>query len=90
MECGQYNKRWSYIHMQPVQTLLTAKDLQAKYLLPVHNSKFELANPIWYEPLEKISALAENDNFPLLTPMNGAIVFFAKLGHYNNSWWKSV
>lgn len=90
LECGQYDKRWSYIHMQPEQTLQAAKDLQAKYLLPVHNSKFALANHAWHEPLEKISALAENDNFPILTPMIGEIVYFTNLGHYNNSWWKSV
>ncbi|MDR2769767.1 MAG: MBL fold metallo-hydrolase, partial [Puniceicoccales bacterium] len=39
LENGQYNERWKYAHMFPIETLMAAEDLRAKALLPVHNSK---------------------------------------------------
>ncbi|PZP43581.1 MAG: MBL fold metallo-hydrolase [Pseudopedobacter saltans] len=90
LECGQYDKRWSYIHMAPEETMQAAKDLHAKFLLPVHNSKFALANHAWFEPLDQISTIAENENFPIMTPMIGEVVDMMKLSSYNNKWWLNV
>lgn len=71
LENGQYDKSWKYIHMQPEQVLLAAKELNAKRLFPVHSSKFALANHSWNEPLKRISELNTTDPIELLTPMIG-------------------
>src|SRR5208283_2368005 len=44
LENGQYNIKWRYIHSLPHEVLIAARDLNAIRLLPVHNSKFALAN----------------------------------------------
>ncbi|WP_447642709.1 MULTISPECIES: MBL fold metallo-hydrolase [Chitinophagaceae] len=90
LECGQYDKRWAYIHMQPEQTLQAAKDLHAKCLFPVHHSKFALANHAWNEPLDRITALATKEMFPIITPQIGEKI---DLNHLSTSfpyWWRHV
>lgn len=57
LENGQYDANWPYSHMQPEEVAQAARDLRAKALLPVHSSKFEIANHPWDEPLRRISAL---------------------------------
>jgi L-ascorbate metabolism protein UlaG (beta-lactamase superfamily) len=47
MEAGQYNKRWSDVHMFPDQTYQAAKDIRAKAVMPIHWGAFSLA----YAPL---------------------------------------
>lgn len=75
LENGQYNTAWKYIHMMPEETLKAAKDLQAKKLIPVHNSKFCLSLHAWDEPLKKITALQKDENLHVLTPKIGEKVF---------------
>jgi L-ascorbate metabolism protein UlaG (beta-lactamase superfamily) len=41
--CGQYDKRWANIHMNPEEAVRAAEDLQAKALLPAHVGKFTIA-----------------------------------------------
>jgi hypothetical protein len=50
LEDGQYDKAWRYIHMMPEETLRAADDLRAIHLVPVHNSKFCIANHDWDAP----------------------------------------
>ena len=71
LENGQYNTSWKYIHMMPEQVLKATKDLEAKRLLPVHNSKFALANHSWDEPLKKITELNRDNSVSIITPMIG-------------------
>ena len=54
LENGQYNKNWKYSHLFPEETLKVSVELGAKYLIPVHNSKFTLAPHAWYEPLREL------------------------------------
>ena len=64
LENGQYNKNWRYIHQLPEDVLKSFNDLNAKRLLPVHSSKFALANHPWDEPLTTISKnCKESRNF---------------------------
>ena len=35
MECGQYNEKWHSIHMYPEETIVAAKDIQAKAIMPI-------------------------------------------------------
>lgn len=74
METGAYNELWSEIHMLPEQSLQAHLDLKGRYLLPIHNATFDLAQHPWYEPLEQITALAEEHNVNLLTPKFGETI----------------
>ena len=89
LECGQYDQNWRYIHMLPQQVMQAARDLDAKQILPVHWSKFALANHSWDEPVtELLRSVKENDP-QVLTPMLGQ-----KINLVNPSallhWWKNM
>ncbi|KQS31324.1 MBL fold metallo-hydrolase [Dyadobacter sp. Leaf189] len=71
LECGQYNEAWKYIHMMPEETVLAAKELNAKKLMPVHWAKFSLALHDWNEPIQRAVAEAGKQNIPLVTPLIG-------------------
>ncbi len=43
LECGQYNENWNWVHSFPEDAVKAASDLNAKCILPVHHSKFLLA-----------------------------------------------
>lgn len=90
LENGQYDKNWKYIHMSPEETIQAAKDLNAKRILPVHSSKFALANHAWDEPLARASALAKAADIPFLTPVIGAAVNLKDSTQVFTSWWESV
>ena len=89
LENGQYNQAWKYIHMMPEQVLQASTDLKAKRLLPVHHSKFALSIHSWDEPLNKISALNESKNIPLLTPKIGEKVLLDNFSQKFSEWWKN-
>ena len=74
LENGQYDKDWKYIHLLPADLLKAFKDLNAKRLLTVHNSKFALGNHPWDEPLIKVSTSAKELHIPLLKPLIGEVV----------------
>ncbi|HYH16079.1 MAG TPA: MBL fold metallo-hydrolase, partial [Flavisolibacter sp.] len=71
LENGQYDNAWKYIHMTPEETVQAAIDLKAKRLLPVHWSKFALANHAWNEPAIRVQREAQRRDMPLLQPMIG-------------------
>jgi L-ascorbate metabolism protein UlaG (beta-lactamase superfamily) len=88
LENGQYNEKWKYIHMFPEQTLNAGKDLHAKRVLPVHNSKFALAQHEWDEPLRKLSALHHENDFTLITPRIGQVVYLRDTLQVFEFWWE--
>ena len=90
MENGQYDEAWPYIHASPDQTLKAAKELKAKYVFPVHSSKFTMGNHPWDEPLQKISELNKSYGFPLLTPRIGEPVNLDDMGQPFKEWWVGI
>lgn len=86
LECGQYNRLWPQIHMQPEETVQAALDLGAKILMPVHWGKFKLALHDWDEPVERVVAEAANWQLPLLLPAiaERRALFQA----HNQAWWR--
>ncbi|SDE05730.1 L-ascorbate metabolism protein UlaG, beta-lactamase superfamily [Niabella drilacis] len=88
LECGQYNQQWPYIHSLPREILPEALELKAQRVLPVHHSKFKLAQHPWYEPLQQVTALAETGKFPLLTPKIGEKVDLDQLDKPWERWWE--
>lgn len=71
MECGQYNERWEAIHMMPEQTVQAALDIQTRQMMPIHWAAFTLAPHEWYQPAERVSKAALENNMPLITPEVG-------------------
>lgn len=86
LENGQYGTEWPYIHMFPEQTAQAAVDLGAKLLLPVHWSKFVLANHSWNEPIKRLVVTAEKINLPVTTPMIGEAVIIGE-EYPDKVWW---
>ena len=90
LENGQYNKNWKYIHMQPSETIQAAKDLKAKRLFPVHNSKFPLSTHPWDEPLKRITELNKEVNLNLATPMIGEEINLEDPSQQFLKWWEGL
>lgn len=88
LECGQYNKNWPYIHSLPQEIITEVQELQAKHFMPVHHSKFKLAQHAWYEPLEAVSSFAKAANIPVTTPKIGEVVPLNNLNITWEEWWK--
>ncbi len=89
LENGQYNSDWKYIHMMPGEQNQAMKDLGAKNLIPVHNSKFKLAAHPWTEPLESVVQYKDG-NYTLLTPKIGEKIILDAKPHSTTQWWKSL
>ena len=87
LENGQYDKKWKYVHLIDDEVLRAGKDLEAKRILPVHSSKFALANHAWFEPLVNLSKLNGRTNVPLVTPMIGEPVYLNDSGQGFSQWW---
>jgi L-ascorbate metabolism protein UlaG (beta-lactamase superfamily) len=87
VETGAYDKRWSFVHMQPEQTMQAHRDLRGRWLLPIHNGTFDLAMHAWDEPFERISALAADHGVALATPRIGERLDLAAPGA-TRAWWR--
>jgi L-ascorbate metabolism protein UlaG (beta-lactamase superfamily) len=87
LENGQYNTSWKYIHLMPNEVLQAAKDLKAKRLFPVHNSKFALANHSWDTPLKEITEFNKSVNQSLITPIIGELVNLNDTTRIFSEWW---
>ncbi|QNK63836.1 MBL fold metallo-hydrolase [Pedobacter sp. PAMC26386] len=89
LECGQYNELWPFIHMFPEQTVMAAKDLKAKVLLPVHWAKFTLALHDWNDPVLRVTKSAEESGQLITTPLLGETFHIG--GNYpDTKWWLNV
>lgn len=89
LECGQYNQDWRLIHMTPEETAQAAVDLNAKALMPSHNSKFKLSHHAWNEPLKRVSKASEGKPYRLLTPRIGEKVETDDQTQQFTHWWES-
>ncbi|NBL64010.1 MBL fold metallo-hydrolase [Flavobacterium sp. NST-5] len=89
LEAGQYNTDWKYIHMLPEETVLAAKNLNAKKLLPVHWGKFALAFHDWDEPIIRVCEEAKKQNQDLVHPKIGEIIDFDDL-KAGEKWWQHI
>lgn len=87
LETGQYNKDWRYIHMLPGEQLKAMEDLQAKRMIPVHNSKFALAAHPWNEPMQKLWDLNQN-RLRILFPKIGEKINWEDDTKTYDAWWK--
>ena len=89
VETGAYNKLWKDIHMHPSESMQAHLDLNAKAMMPVHNGTFDLSLHDWYEPLESILSLAQENKVKLITPIFGEAVMI-KEPKQTQAWWQSL
>lgn len=90
MENGAYNENWPMVHMSPEETFQAHQDVKGIAMLPVHNGTFDLAMHPWYEPLERLHALAYAKGVPMITPEMGQRVPLDNLEvAEGNRWWRS-
>lgn len=90
MECGQYNVAWQSVHKLPDEVRQATIDIKAKRMLPVHHSKFSLAQHSWDEPLISISELSKDAPYTLATPMIGEVVDLNKPDQHFKQWWVGI
>lgn len=87
IETGAYDHSWPDVHMLPEQSLRAHLDLKGQYMLPIHNGTFDLALHDWFEPFERITALAHAQQVPLLMPQIGAPVQLSAPPYWL-PWWR--
>ena len=87
LECGQYNKNWKYIHMMPDEIIKAVKDLNARYLLPVHWAKYALAQHDWDEPITRVIEESIKNDVSFIHPMIGEAIDLNDLKP-GEAWWK--
>jgi len=90
LENGQYNLAWEAIHLLPKQFVKAADELHTKKVIPVHSSKFVLAQHAWNEPLNEISDYYKNGafNYTLTTPRIGETINLDDDRQTFSEWWK--
>jgi len=71
LETGAYNVNWPEVHMRPEESIQAHIDLQGRYLLPIHNGTFDLSMHSWHEPFDRIVALGNAQDIPVVTPLMG-------------------
>ncbi len=87
LENGQYNKSWKHIHTLPDELMQVQKDLNARVIFPVHNSKFTLADHAWSDPQELAYVHAKEANQKIITPKIGEIVNLSDSTQVFSRWW---
>jgi len=88
LECGQYDRRWPNIHMQPEQTFAAHQDLRGKRLMPLHWGAFSLALHSWIDSVERVKAAAEPSHTEIMTPELGDITPITSGAYPKTAWWK--
>ena len=87
MECGQYNKLWTAIHMMPEETVRATLDVKGKLLLPIHWGAFTLAMHSWTDPIVRATAEATLVNLPITTPKIGEPILLDYKQIPHSKWW---
>lgn len=90
MECGQYNKEWSNIHMMPEETVQAALDVKAQIAMPIHWGAFTLALHPWTEPVTRMANKAAEVNMPITTPRIGERFSVGEGNYPTSKWWAST
>ncbi|ASS73688.1 hypothetical protein CIG75_00985 [Tumebacillus algifaecis] len=88
MECGQYDPRWSAIHMMPEETVQAHLDVRGNVLLPIHWAGFTLALHDWTDPIERVTNAAQAQGVVISTPKIGEAVSFPASEYPASHWWR--
>ncbi len=87
MEGGQYDERWSAIHMQPEESVQAHLDVRGKYMMLIHWGAFTLAYHSWTDPVERGIRAAEEKGVKIIAPKIGETVFLTDSLPEPKDWW---
>ncbi|PGO67920.1 hypothetical protein CN980_22375 [Bacillus cereus] len=90
MECGQYDPRWSAIHMLPEETVQAHIDVKGELLLPIHWGAFTLALHEWSDPIARITKEANRLGVKITTPQIGESITLKSTNYPSSAWWKEI
>lgn len=90
LECGQYNTAWPSIHMHPRETVQAAKDVKAKWMVPVHWGVFSLSTHAWNEPPRLATTYAREQGVSIAIPKIGETVSYDDLADCSAPWWERL
>lgn len=88
MEGGQYDKRWSWVHMTPEESVQAHLDVNGENMMLIHWGAFTLAYHGWTEPIERALIAAKEKEVNLIAPEIGETI--PLIGQQSNpisSWW---
>ncbi|MEM6986764.1 MAG: MBL fold metallo-hydrolase, partial [Pseudomonadota bacterium] len=63
LENGQYSPISREIHMHPEDTVRAFGELDASVLVPIHWAVFSLSRHAWFEPADRVTALAQQNGY---------------------------
>ncbi|MGE1126685.1 MBL fold metallo-hydrolase [Bacillus wiedmannii] len=90
MECGQYDPRWSAIHMLPEETVQAHIDVKGELLLPIHWGAFTLALHEWSDPIERVKKEANRLGVHITTPQIGETITLKSTDYPSSDWWREI
>ncbi|QWG50746.1 MBL fold metallo-hydrolase [Bacillus mycoides] len=90
MECGQYDTRWSAIHMLPEETVQAHIDVKGELLVPIHWGAFTLALHEWSDPIERVTKEANRIGVNITTPQIGEAITLQSKDYPTAAWWREV
>ncbi|MGP7815910.1 MBL fold metallo-hydrolase [Niallia sp. 01092] len=74
IEGGQYDRRWSWVHMKPEESVQAHLDVKGKNMMLIHWGAFTLAYHSWTEPIERALIEAKKKGVNLFAPKIGETV----------------
>ncbi|MBJ8052331.1 MBL fold metallo-hydrolase [Bacillus cereus] len=90
MECGQYDARWSAIHMLPEETVQAHIDVKGEWLVPIHWGAFTLALHEWSDPIERVTKEANRLGVNIAMPRIGEAIPLKSREYPTSAWWREV
>ncbi|MEZ8823125.1 MBL fold metallo-hydrolase [Vibrio amylolyticus] len=90
METGAYDDNWADIHMFPEQSVQAHIDVQGRYMIPIHNTTFDLSYHVWNEPLMRAQTEAKRRHVDMVCPKIGEKIVVSQLGKESKPgiWWE--
>ena len=88
IECGQYNERWSAIHMMPEESAQAHLDVRGKIMIPIHWAAFTLALHDWTDPIQRVTKSAAERGILISTPKIGETVVIGAADYPRSTWWR--
>lgn len=88
MEGGQYDRRWSAIHMQPEESVQAHLDVKGKNMMLIHWGAFTLAYHSWTDPVERAISAALEKQVNIIAPRLGETLLLNGNLAVPETWWK--
>ncbi len=94
LEIGAYHPLWGQIHLGPDGAAEAYRQMggpaTAGALMPIHWGLFNLALHGWREPIERLSALADAEGWPLWLPTPGEPTEVVAGRPSQSAWWHAA